>query len=90
MFLLILGITSLKNHAMGKGDKKTRRGKISMGSFGVRRTKKEKKPLNKTVTAAKEIKEPDTPPPVKADKTAQPKAETKPKKQPEKASAKKT
>jgi 30S ribosomal protein S31 len=28
---------------MGKGDKKTKRGKISMGSYGVRRPKKDKK-----------------------------------------------
>jgi 30S ribosomal protein S31 len=28
---------------MGKGDKKTKKGKISMGSYGVRRPKKDKK-----------------------------------------------
>jgi|WetSurMetagenome_2_1015567.scaffolds.fasta_scaffold1162967_2 30S ribosomal protein S31 len=28
---------------MGKGDKKTKRGKITIGSYGVRRPKKEKK-----------------------------------------------
>ena len=30
---------------MGKGDKKTRRGKISMGTFGVRRPRKKTKPF---------------------------------------------
>ncbi|MCY4561615.1 MAG: 30S ribosomal protein THX [Flavobacteriaceae bacterium] len=28
---------------MGKGDKKTRRGKINLGSYGVKRTKRKKK-----------------------------------------------
>ena len=28
---------------MGKGDKKTKRGKITMGTFGVRRPRKKKK-----------------------------------------------
>ncbi|HHL53429.1 MAG TPA: 30S ribosomal protein THX [Flammeovirgaceae bacterium] len=35
---------------MGKGDRKTRRGKITKGTFGVRRPHKPKK--NATVTAA--------------------------------------
>jgi 30S ribosomal protein S31 len=35
---------------MGKGDKKTRRGKISMGSFGNARPKRQDKPV---VAAAK-------------------------------------
>ncbi len=30
---------------MGKGDKKTKRGKITMGSFGVRRPRKKTKPF---------------------------------------------
>lgn len=30
---------------MGKGDKKTKRGKISMGTFGVRRPRKKSKPI---------------------------------------------
>lgn len=30
---------------MGKGDKKTRRGKISLGTFGVRRPRKKAKPI---------------------------------------------
>ena len=30
---------------MGKGDKKTRRGKITMGTFGVRRPRKKTKPV---------------------------------------------
>ena len=45
---------------MGKGDKKTKRGKISMGSWGVRRphknvvtTVKKKKPKSKAAVKAK-------------------------------------
>ena len=30
---------------MGKGDKKSKRGKISMGSYGVRRPRKKSKPV---------------------------------------------
>jgi len=37
---------------MGKGDKKTRRGKIFAGSFGVRRKRKPEKPF-KTVSGEK-------------------------------------
>ena len=33
---------------MGKGDKKTKRGKVAMGSFGVRRPKKKTKETIKT------------------------------------------
>lgn len=33
---------------MGKGDKKTRRGKINRGTFGVRRPKIKKKPSIET------------------------------------------
>lgn len=33
---------------MGKGDKKTRRGKINQGSFGVRRPRIKKKPSVET------------------------------------------
>lgn len=39
---------------MGKGDKKSKRGKIVIGSFGVRRSKKKKK----TVPAVKNLAEP--------------------------------
>lgn len=51
---------------MGKGDKKTRRGKIIMGSFGVSRNKnKQKSPVSviskpketKNITVVEEIKE---------------------------------
>jgi 30S ribosomal protein S31 len=35
---------------MGKGDKKTRRGKITLGSFGVRRPRKTNKPAVKSLT----------------------------------------
>ena len=33
---------------MGKGDKKTRRGKIIIGSYGVRRKSQHKRPINFT------------------------------------------
>ena len=39
---------------MGKGDKKTRRGKITIGSYGVRRPKKKNK--SKTVEIKKKPK----------------------------------
>jgi 30S ribosomal protein S31 len=40
---------------MGKGDKKSRKGKISMGSYGVSRPRKKavKKAAKKTATAKK-------------------------------------
>jgi 30S ribosomal protein S31 len=60
---------------MGKGDKKSRKGKIAMGSYGVLRPKKKA-----TSTAAKA----DAP----AKKAAAPKAEAK-KAAPKKAAAKK-
>jgi 30S ribosomal protein S31 len=71
---------------MGKGDKKTRRGKLFQGSFGVRR------PKNKTVAVpvaakavkVKEVKEVKEAKPVaaevKAPKAAPAKKEPKPKK----------
>ena len=36
---------------MGKGDKKSKRGKIRMGTSGVRRLKKKKKSAKKTAKA---------------------------------------
>ncbi len=42
---------------MGKGDKKTKRGKISMGTFGVRRPRNKKKPvIEKKASSAKKAK----------------------------------
>ena len=38
---------------MGKGDKKTKRGKISNKSYGVRRPKKKPKPVAKPKKKAK-------------------------------------
>ena len=35
-------LNNLKNYKMGKGDKKTKRGKITIGSYGVSRPKKKK------------------------------------------------
>ena len=63
---------------MGKGDKKSRKGKISMGSFGVRRPRKTKS-VNKPETVKKEVKEPDIVKQTKAAKPASTKA-AKPKK----------
>jgi 30S ribosomal protein S31 len=37
---------------MGKGDKKSRRGKLFQGSFGVRRPKHKKKVVTKPITIA--------------------------------------
>ena len=49
---------------MGKGDKKTRRGKISMGSYGVRRPKKKSSPV---VISKKTKAKPKATPKAKAD-----------------------
>jgi 30S ribosomal protein S31 len=52
---------------MGKGDKKTRKGKITIGTFGVRRPKK----VKKAIVAPKAKK----PSPKKAKSTPKPAAE---------------
>jgi len=61
---------------MGKGDKKTKRGKITMGTFGVRRPRKKTKPFvvvkKKATTTAKATE--DKP---KTATKAKPKATTK-------------
>ena len=44
---------------MGKGDKKSRRGKITMGTFGVRRPRKRNKP-NHVVVVKKTATKPAT------------------------------
>ncbi|MBP7497991.1 MAG: 30S ribosomal protein THX [Bacteroidales bacterium] len=41
---------------MGKGDKKSKRGKIAIGSYGVRRPKRKQ---NKVIIAAPQSEEPD-------------------------------
>jgi 30S ribosomal protein S31 len=38
---------------MGKGDRKSRRGKINSGSYGKRRPKKASKPIGPSETKAK-------------------------------------
>jgi len=53
---------------MGKGDKKTRRGKLFMGSFGNTRPKSASAKIEKTEKIEK---------PVKVEKTEKPKAKTK-------------
>ena len=43
---------------MGKGDKKTRKGKITMGSYGVKRPRKKSHPIHtasKKITVSKEV-----------------------------------
>lgn len=80
---------------MGKGDKKTKRGKIFQGSYGVRRRKKADKSSVKATPAAKETRE-SKPARVKKEKVEEPKTakekaprETKPKaEKPEKAEEK--
>lgn len=63
---------------MGKGDKKSRRGKITNGSYGKRRPRKSSVPVTvtETSTKAKPAAKPKTTKP-KAEKTET--AETKPK-----------
>jgi 30S ribosomal protein S31 len=72
--------TKIKN-SMGKGDKKSRKGKIAMGSYGVTRPKKKS---NSAASAAKSTS---------AKKVAAPKREAAPKKvvaaKPARAAAKK-
>lgn len=46
---------------MGKGDKKTRRGKITLGTYGVRRPRKTKKTYIPASKAAVKVIEPETP-----------------------------
>jgi len=58
---------------MGKGDKKSRRGKIHIGSFGVRRNRKPGKKSPLPVSKAEEVvkkpkaKAPEKPKPAKAE-----------------------
>lgn len=42
---------------MGKGDKKTKRGKITMGSYGVRRPRKKQKAITKAAPKVKKTAE---------------------------------
>jgi len=60
---------------MGKGDKKTKRGKISMGSYGVRRPRKKSTPV---IIAKKPKAKPKAAPKFKAATKAKPVAKTKP------------
>lgn len=70
---------------MGKGDKKTKRGKIIIGSYGKKRPKKkntfkvEAKPTQKTKPAIKAEKAAPKPKEVETKPKATAKAETKPK-----------
>lgn len=66
---------------MGKGDKKTKRGKISMGSYGVRRPRKKQKAITnaapKVKKAAAKPKAAPKPKPVAKKKAAPKKADKK-------------
>jgi 30S ribosomal protein S31 len=54
---ILLYLLTKNNNTMGKGDRKSKRGKISMGSFGVsRRHKKDKKAVVKTEMPVKKEK----------------------------------
>ncbi len=53
---------------MGKGDKKTKRGKIILGSSGIKRPKNKKKSISVEVVAQKPIKEAAAPKPAKKEK----------------------
>lgn len=69
---------------MGKGDKKTRRGKITQGSYGKTRPKKSAKPAAVVekpvkVKAEKAEPKPKAAPKPKAEKAATEEKETKPK-----------
>jgi len=44
---------------MGKGDKKSKRGKIAIGSYGVKRKKKTSEPIPKKVSKAAVVNETD-------------------------------
>lgn len=54
---------------MGKGDKKSKRGKITIGTYGVRRPKKKNKPVVATTKKKKATKaKPAVKPKPKAEK----------------------
>ncbi len=53
---------------MGKGDKKTRRGKLFSGSFGVKRSKRKSKPI---IAAKKPAAKPSKPKVEKAEPVAE-------------------
>jgi 30S ribosomal protein S31 len=67
---------------MGKGDKKSRRGKLFQGSYGVRRRKKKNSPVAKPVAAVEKETE------VKTVKPATPEAKPAKAAPPKKAPAK--
>ena len=50
--------TQIKSTGMGKGDKKTRRGKIVLGTYGVRRRRKKGAILSKPSKTAREKETP--------------------------------
>ena len=71
---------------MGKGDKKTKRGKITMGTYGVRRRRKKTKAYvapapKKKAAPAKTKAEPKSKTETKAKSPAKTKAAAKPKKE---------
>jgi len=63
---------------MGKGDKKTRRGKLFSGSYGVLRPRKRSRAFSVVSTTKKAVSEPEKPkasPKPKAEPKAEPVAE---------------
>ena len=62
---------------MGKGDKKTRRGKLFSGSYGVLRPRKRTRAFSVVSTTKKAVSEPEKP-----KETPKPKAAPKPKPEP--------
>lgn len=70
---------------MGKGDKKTKRGKITLGTYGVTRPRKKKKKANKPI----EIVEKEKPAKKKAATPKVQKSNAEKPKTPKKAAAKK-
>jgi 30S ribosomal protein S31 len=64
---------------MGKGDKKSRRGKLFMGSFGITRPRKKKKTVKVEKVEPAPAPVVKTKPAVKAKPAAKPKTTRKPK-----------
>lgn len=62
---------------MGKGDQKSKRGKIVIGSYGVRRPRKVAKKVLVTPVVDKTVEKPEVAPEVKEVKVAAPKRKPK-------------
>lgn len=62
--------TTQKNNIMGKGDQKSKRGKITIGSYGVRRPRKAAKKVLAAPVVDKKVEKPEVAPEVKEVKEA--------------------